>query len=468
MTDTRPTPASAPASGSSPALGAPDTGALLDLARILMERARKAGADQCEAAVSESRSVEAGVREGALETVERSETRDAGLRVIIGKRQAGVAFSDLSEAGLAMAVERAIAMAKAAPEDSYCGLVEPEHLARSLPEIALYEAATIGEAELEAAALAMEEAALKVPGVSTTSSSGASIGAGGSAFVTSNGFERARRGSRCGLGVAAIAKNGSGMERDYDTHSARRLSSLKSPQELGTNAGERAVARLGGDKLSSGKMAVVFDKRVSTTFISSLLGAISGPAIARGTSFLRESLGEKIFAAGVDIIEDPLRDWSFGARAADGEGVACRPQALVEDGVLTTFLMNAASARQLNMDLTGHAARRLGGPPGVSAANVHLQPGEASQDDLLAEAGEGLLVTEMFGPSLNANTGDWSVGVAGFRITGGKRAGPVSEVTVAGNLKDIFSRLIPGADLELDHAINAPSILVEGLSVGGR
>lgn len=461
MTDTKTAPAS-------PALGAPDDAALLDLARTLVERARKAGADACEAAISESRAVEAGVREGALETVERSESRDAGLRVIIGKRQAGVAFSDLSDAGQAMAVERAVAMAKAAPEDPYCGLVKPDRLAKTFPDIQLYEAATIGEAELEEAALAMEAAAQKVPGVAMVASAGASIGASGSAFVTSHGFERARRGSRCGLGVAAIAKNAAGMERDYDSHSARRLSSLKSTQYLGTSAGERAVARLGGEKLGSGKMSVVFDTRVSSVFLSSLLSAISGPAIARGTSFLREDLGKKVFADGVDIIEDPLRDWSFGARAADGEGVACKPRALVEDGVLTTFLMNAASARQLNMELTGHAARRLGGPPGVSAANVHLQPGEASHDELLAEAGEGLLVTEMFGPSLNANTGDWSVGVAGFKIAGGKRAGPVSEVTVAGNLKEMFARLVPGSDLEFEHAVNAPSILVEGLSVGGR
>ncbi|MFP4519675.1 MAG: TldD/PmbA family protein, partial [Oceanicaulis sp.] len=400
--------------------------------------------------------------------VERSESRDAGLRVIIGKRQAGVAFSDLSEAGQAMAVERAVAMARAAPEDPFCGLVEREHLAGRLPEIQLYEAAMIGEAELEEAALAMEAAALKVPGVTMINSSGASIAASGSAFVTSHGFERARRGSRCGLGVAAIARGEAGMERDYDTHSARRLSSLKTPEALGTSAGERAVARLGGEKLGSGKMAVVFDKRISPTLVSSLLGAISGPAIAGGTSFLRDALGERVFSEGVDIVEDPLRDWSFGARAVDGEGVACKPCALIEDGVLTTFLMNAASARQLNAELTGHAARRLGGPPGVSAANVHLQPGEASHDDLLAEAGDGLLVTEMFGPSLNANTGDWSVGVAGFRIAGGKRAGPVSEVTVAGNLKDMFARLVPGSDLEFEHAVNAPSVLVEGLSVGGR
>ncbi|XBQ16385.1 MAG: TldD/PmbA family protein [Oceanicaulis sp.] len=458
MTETRP----------SPVLGAPDTAALLDLARTLVDAAMKAGADQAEAAVSESRSVEAGVREHSLETVERSESKDAGLRVLIGKRQAGVAFSDLSQAGCALAVERAIAMAKAAPEDPYCGLVEPERLARKLPAILLYEPPAIDEQGLEAAALELEAAALAVPGVETVSSAGASAGVSASSFVTSTGFERARLGSRCGLGVAAIAKLNGAMERDYDSHSARRLGDLKAASILGTSAGERAVARLGSEKLPSGKMAVVFDKRVATTFISSMLGAISGPAIARGTSFLRDRLGEKVFAEGVDIVEDPLRDWSFGARAADGEGIACRPRALIEDGMLTTFLMNAASARQLGMELTGHAARRLGGPPGVSAANVHLQPGEASFDDLLAEAGEGLLVTEMFGPSLNANTGDWSVGVAGFRIAGGKRAGPVSEVTVAGNLKDMFARLVPGSDLEFEHATNSPSVLVEGLSVGGR
>ncbi|CAN0177691.1 unnamed protein product, partial [Chrysoparadoxa australica] len=234
------------------------------------------------------------------------------------------------------------------------------------------------------------------------------------------------------------------------------------------SAGERAVARLGSDKLSTGKMPVIFDKRVSTTFISSLLGAISGPAIARGTSFLRDKMGERIFAEGIDIIEDPLRDWSFGARATDGEGLACRPRAIIEDGVLTTWLLNASSARQLGLELTGHASRNLGGPPGVGASNVHLADGELDQAGLMKEAGEGLLITEMFGPSLNANTGDWSVGVAGYRIAGGERAGPVSEVTVAGNLLDFFARMVPGSDLEFDSAINAPSILIDGVSVGGR
>ncbi len=381
--------------------------------------AKRAGAQEAEAVLSESRAIEAGAREGKLETVERSETRDAGLRVLIGKRQAGVAFSDLSEAGMSLAVERAVAMAKAAPEDPYCGLVEPDKLARKIPEIATYEATDFTPEQLEAAALEMEAAALSVKGVAMTSGCGASAGVGGSAFVTSTGFERARLGSRCGLGVAAIARDANGaMERDYDSHAARRRSDLKTAQEIGLSAGERAVSRVGAEKLATGKMPVVFDKRVSTTFISSLLGAISGPAIARGTSFLRDKMGERLFSEGVDIIEDPLRDWSFGARAVDAEGIACKPRALIEDGVLTTWLLNASSARQLGLELTGHAARNLGGAPGVGASNVHLTPGELDRDGLIAEAGEGVLVSEMFGPSLNANTGDWSVGVAGYAIKG--------------------------------------------------
>ena len=451
-----------------PALSAPDAEPLLEVSRRLVERALQAGADQAEAGVSESRSVEAGVRDGALETVERSETRDGGLRVLIGKRQAGVAFSDLSEAGLELAVERAVAMAKAAPEDPYCGLVEADRLAASLPDIASYAPLELDEAALEASALEMEAAALAVDTVETTAGCGASGQTSASVFVTSTGFERTKLGSRCGLGAAAVARADAGMERDYDTHSARRLTDLKTPEEIGRSAGERAAARLGSEKLESGKMAVVFDKRTATTFLSSFLSAISGPAIARGTSFLREKMGEKIFADGIDIIEDPLRDWSFGARAADGEGVACKPRALIEDGVLTTWLLNASSARQLGLDLTGHASRNLGGPPGVTASNVHFAPGDLDQAGLLREAGDGLLVTEMFGPSLNANTGDWSVGVAGFAIRNGERAGPVSEVTVAGDLNDFFARLLPGSDLEFDGAVNAPSLLIDEVSVGGR
>lgn len=445
-----------------------DPDALTEIAEDLVRRALKAGADAAEAGMVEGRSLEASIRNGALEELERSESRDAGLRVFIGKKQAGVAFSDLSETGRQLAIERAVAMARVAPEDAYCGLVDPSELARTLPEIPLYEDMEWDPAVLENLGLAMEEAALKVEHVETIASAGASFGAGAVALVTSNGFSAARMNSSCGLGIAPIAKRDGVMERDFKGHSARRFGDLKSAEEIGRIAGERAAARLGSTKMASGKMPVLFDARVATTFVSSFLGAISGPAIARGTSFLRGKMGERIFAEGIDIIEDPLKPWGHGSRAFDGEGVPVKARALIEDGVLTTWLLNASSARQLGLALTGHASQGLGSPPGIRTSNVHLAPGERSREELVADAGNALLVTEMFGPSLNENTGDWSVGVAGFAIENGVIAYPVSEMTVAGNLLDIFARLEPGSDLEFDHATNSPSVLVDDLSVGGR
>ena len=460
MTDTAPAPAE-PRS-------AIDPEALVGMADDLVRRAMKAGADAAEAGLVEGRALEASIRNGALEDLERSESRDAGLRVFVGKRQAGVAFSDLSEAGRTLAVERALAMARVAPEDRYCGLVEPGELARSIPDIPLYEDRDWDPDVLERLGLAMEEAALKVEHVETIASAGASFGAGAVALVTSNGFSAGRRSSSCSLGIAPLAKRDGQMERDFKGHSSRRFEDLKSPEEIGRIAGERAAARLGSTKMASGKMPVVFDERIATTFVSSFLGAISGPAIARGTSFLRGKMGERVFAEGIDIIEDPLKPWGHGSRAFDGEGVPVRARALVEDGVVTTWLLNASSARQLGLPLTGHASQGLGSPPGIRTSNVHLAPGERTRQELIADAGNGLLVTEMFGPSLNENTGDWSVGVAGFAIENGKIAHPVSEMTVAGNLLDMFARLEPGSDLEFEHATNAPSVLVDALSVGGR
>ena len=452
MTDKAPQTAASPASG-------PDTATLLPLAESLLKRAMAAGADAAEVILGEARSLEVSVREGALEDVERSEGRSAGLRVFIGKRMAGTSFSDLTDEGASLAVERAIAMARVAPEDPYCGLVDREQLARSIPHIDLYEDMDWDAATLEAEALAMEDAARAVDGVAMVSSSGASLSSSAAVMLTSTGFIGAKRGSMASRGIAAIAKSG-------DTMRQRAL--LRSAQELGRSAGERAVARLGAEKMKSGKMPVVFDERVSTGFLGALLGAISGPSIARGTSFLREKNGERIFAEGIDIVEDPLKPWGHGSRAFDGEGVATRPRAIIEDGVLTGWLLNAASARQLALPLTGHASADPGGPPGVSVSNLHLVPGERSRAELIADAGNGLLVTEMFGASLNSNTGDWSVGVAGHRIENGQIAGAISESTVAGNMLDIFARLQPGSDLEFSGRINAPSVLVDALSVGGR
>jgi len=447
---------------------APDPARLADIAQDLIQRARAAGADAADASLSESRSLEASVRDGALEEVERSESLDAGLRVLVGQRQAGVAFSDLSDAGRALAVERAVAMAKAAPEDPYAGLLDPDALIRRIPEIELYDAPDWDPQGLEETALALETAARQLPEIVQIAGCGASVGVRASAIAATNGFAGARLASTRSLGVAPVARRGESMERDYEGDSARRRSDLKSPEEIGRIAAERAVARLGADKLSSGKRPVLFDRRVASTFLSSLIGAISGPAVARGVSFLRDKLGERVFSEGLDIIEDPLMAWGHGSRGFDGEGAATRPRALVEDGVLTTWLLNAASARQLGMETTGHASARMGGAPGVSTSNVHLPAGETTRAGFIESMKDGVIVMEMFGPSLNSNTGDWSVGVAGFAVANGEIAKPVSEITVAGNLLDIFARLEPADDLEFRGSTNAPSVYVDALTIGGR
>ncbi len=447
---------------------APDPVRLADIADDLVKRALAAGADAADASLSESRALEASVRDGALEEIERSESIDAGLRVLVGKRQAGVAFSDLSEDGRRLAVERAVAMAKAAPEDPYAGLLDSGELARSIPEIEMYDAPDWDAVALEETALKLEAAARSLPEIVQIAGCGASVGARAGALVASNGFVGTRLSSSRGLGVAPVAKRGDFMERDYESDSKRRLSDLKSPEEIGRIAAERAVARLGSEKIASGKRPVLFDKRVAGTFIGSLLGAISGPSVARGVSFLRDKLGERIFSEGIDVIEDPLRAWGQASRAHDGEGAPVRPAALIEDGVLTTWLLNAASARQLGLETTGHASARLGGAPGVSTSNVHLAPGETAREDFVKSMADGVIVMEMFGPSLNANTGDWSVGVAGFHVVGGEIAGPTSEITVAGNLLDIYARLEPADDLEFRGSTNAPSVFVDGLTIGGR
>lgn len=445
----------------------PDPDALEALAQDLMARALKAGADAAEAAIVESRSLELSVRDGKLEDVERSESRDAGIRVFAGKRQAGVTFSDLSTDGSQAAIERAVAMAKAAPEDPYAGLADPDQLATDYPALDLYEANNWTPETLEKLACGIETAARAVPGVTMTESAFASTGEGAVGAASSNGFSGAWRKSSCGYGISVIAARDGAMERDYAMTSARRIADLRDLAEVGTEAGERTVARLGPQRLKSGPRPVIFDRRVSTAFLSALCGAISGPAVARGVSFLRDKMDKPVFANGITVIDDPHRPWGFGSQPFDGEGVATTKRAIIEDGRLTAWFLNCAAARQLGLEPNGFASRSLGGPPGAGPSNLHMEPGQTTRADMIAGIDEGLLVTEMFGPSLNANTGSWSVGVSGFRIAKGVIDHPVSEITVAGDLNAIFARLQPADDLLFRGSINAPSLFVDGLSVGG-
>lgn len=449
------------------AQSAPDSARLQEIAGDLIQRAIKAGADAAEASVGESRQTELSVRDGNLEDIERSESLDAGVRVFVGQRQAGVAFSDLSDQGRQFTIERAVAMAKAAPEDPYAALADPVRLCQDPPVLNLFEAVEWTPEELEAKAIAVEKAARAIEGVTMTDTAFASYGQGAAAYATTTGFNAGWRKSYFGYGASVIAGKDGAMERDYAATAARRTADLKSIDEIGTEAGERTARRVGPQKIASGTMPVIFDRRVSTAFLSALSGAISGPAVARGVSFLRDRMGEKVFADGITILDDPHRDWGHASCPFDGEGTVNQAREIISDGRLTSWFLNSSAARQLDLEPTGHARRNMGGPPGAGPTNLHLAAGTASRDDLISGTGEGLLVTEMFGPSLNANTGDWSVGVSGYRITGGKIDHPVSEVTVAGNLIDIFAKLVPASDLEFRGAVNAPSVCVDAISVGG-
>ncbi|GAA0653221.1 TldD/PmbA family protein [Brevundimonas lenta] len=447
----------------------PRDAASADILPALVAAALKAGADAAEAVSSERASLSVGVRNGALEDVEREESRDLGLRVFIGKRQATVSASDLSEATRSRLVERAVAMARLAPEDPYAGLAPQDRLAHGpFADLDLFDPSERSAAELEAASAEAEAAALAVDGVAKSEGGHASHSTSRWRLVTSHGFDGAYHGSAFSLGVGVIAEQDGVMERGGEHRATRHLSDLPSAESIGAFAGRRAVARTGARKIASTTAPVIFENRVATQVLSPLLGAVSGPSIARGTSFLKDRLGQPVLPKGVSLIDDPFRPRGLGSTPFDDEGVAVTRQAIVDDGVLTTWLLNSPAAAQLGLASTGHASRGLAGPPGVSTHNLHLEPGEQDLDGLMAEAGTGLLITSMFGPSLNANNGDWSAGVSGFWFENGVIAWPVSEITVAGALKDLWARMVPGSDLEFRGSFNSPSLLFDAVAIAGK
>jgi PmbA protein len=427
------------------------------------------GADAAEAVGAERSALSVGVRLGALEEVEREEARDLGLRVFVGRRQAVVSGSDLSPPARAKLVERAIAMARLAPEDPYAGLAPEDRLAKGpFPDLDLYDPTERSPEALEAMAREAEEVARAVPGVSNSEGGGASWSTSAWTHVTSHGFEGSHRGSAFSLSASVIAGEGSGMERGGEWRTTRHAADLPAAQGIGEEAGRRAVSRLNPRRIDSQTAPVIFENRTAMSLISPLIGAISGPAVARGVSFLKDKLGQPVFAPGVRLYEAPHRVRGLGSVPVDDEGVATVERDLIADGRLTTWLLNIASAKQLGLETTGHASRGLAGPPGVSPHNLTLAPGSETPAAMMRSAGSGLLITSMFGPSLNSNNGDWSAGVAGFWFEKGEIAYPVNEITVAGNLVDIYARLVPANDLEIRGSSNAPSLLVDGMAIAGR
>ncbi|HEY2709287.1 MAG TPA: TldD/PmbA family protein [Caulobacteraceae bacterium] len=440
-----------------------------NLLQDVVAKARAAGADAAEAVFAERQSLSVTVRLGELEEVEREESRDLGLRVFVGKRQATVSGSDVSAEGRAKLIERVVAMAKLAPEEPYAGLAPVERLARGpMPDLDLFDDSEPDAEALEAMALTAEDACRAIPGVSNSDSSSASWSTGAWRLVTSTGFYGEHRASSFGLGTGAIAGEGVSMERSGEGRQTRWRADLPDAAEIGAVAGRRAVARLGARKIASTKAPVIFENRIAASTLGPLIGAISGPSVARGVSFLKSKLGEQVFSKAVTLTDDPHRMRGLGSSPFDDEGVANKTTNLIDAGILTTWLLNSATARQLGLETTGHASRGLAGPPGVSTSNLTLQPGELDQAGLMREAGAGLLVTNLFGPSLNANTGDWSVGCSGFWFEDGEIAYPVSEITVAGNLLDVYGRVVPGSDLEFRGSANSPSLLIDALAIAGK
>lgn len=440
---------------------------LTTLIDMLLDRARKAGADAADGIVAGGFSQSASVRLGQVEAIERSEDHEIGLRVFVGKRNASISSTRLDEDSITMLAERAVAMARLAPEDPFAGLAEKDQLATSWPEIDMCDESDISSDQLKAEALEAEDTARAVAGISNSEGGSASNGIADVLLATSNGFSGRYRRSSHGISVMVLAEKDGVMERDYDYTAAVYREDLKSPAEIGQSAAERTLQRIGATRPPTGSFPVIYDRRVSRSIASHIGAAINGSSIARGTSFLKDSMGEQIAHASVTLVDDPLRARRLGSSPFDGEGLARQRRVLVENGVLQGWLLDLASARQLGLEPTGNAGRGVGSPPSPGTSNWMMDAGSVSRDDLIAGVEEGFLVTEMIGSTVSLITGDYSRGAAGFWIKNGKLSHPVTEATIAGNLKDMLMHITPADDLDLTQSTVAPSLRIDGMTVAG-
>lgn len=440
----------------------------LDLLDDMLARAKRAGADAADAVFVSSASLSVAQRMGRSEGIERSESGDLGLRVFIGKHQAMASSTDLSPAGLTRLAEQVLAMARAAPDDPWSGLADAAALATTVPDLDIAEAGEPTPEHLLELAAAAEDAARAVKGVTNSEGGEAGWSRREISLAASNGFRGAYAVTSHGLSASVIAGSGTAMERDYDYSSATHAADLLDAATIGRCAGERAVRRLNPRKAATARVPVVFENRLAGRLLSALAGAISGPSIARGTSFLKTALGTEVFAPAITIIDDPHRRRGLRSKPFDGEGVANGRCAIIDKGVLTSWLLDSTSARQLGLATTGHAARGTSSPPSPSPTNFYMEAGTQSFDDLIGDIKQGLLVTDLMGMGVNGVTGDYSQGAAGFWIENGVLAYPVSEITIASNLKDMYRALTAGSDLVFRSGMDAPSLRIEGMTVAGK
>ncbi|MEZ5802179.1 MAG: TldD/PmbA family protein [Rhizobiaceae bacterium] len=442
-----------------------DSTRLTDRVAALVEAARKAGADAADAVAVRGRSSSVTVRQGKVEKTEASESDDMSLRVFVGKRVASVSATAASDPKVL--AERAVAMAKVAPEDPYQGLADPALLVKEPKDLDLFDPAEIGAERMKADALAMEEAALAVPGVTNSSGSSASAGFGGLVLATSTGFVAQYVASRFSRSVSVIAGEGTGMERDYEYSSRLHFADLDAPAGIGRKAGERAVKRLNARKAETGPVTVIFDPRVARGIAGHLAGAINGASVARKTSFLRDMMGKKVASAAITATDESLKLRGQSSRPFDGEGVEGQKLEMVSGGVLNHWFLSTSAALELGLTTNGRGVRAASSVS-PSSTNFAIEPGDTSPEDLIRSLKSGFYVTEVFGQGVNMVTGEYSRGASGFWIENGELAWPVSEVTIASNLKDMFLNLVPASDLDRNYGAAAPTLLVEGMTLAGR
>ena len=438
----------------------------LDRLSDLIHHARAAGADAADAVLVAGTSLSVARRLGKTEHVERSEGQDLGLRVFLGKRAAMVSATNVDPATFADLAERAVAMAKVIPEDPYAGLAETAAPPDS-QNLDMADSTEPSTAELVERAAAAEDAVLATKGVTNTEGADAGYSRGEIYLVTSAGFAGHRAGTSHSISATALVGEGTGMQRDYDYDSKVYLSDLDDPAAVGKSAAKRALARLNPIRPKTAKIPVVYDPRVATSLLGHLTSAINGASVARGTSFLKEKMGQKIFGNGIFVHDDPRRVRGPRSRVFDGEGTPTKARALIEDGVLTTWMLDSRSARQLGLVSTGHASRGTSGPPSPSASNLWLAAGTMSPDDLMADIKLGLYITELIGMGVNGVTGDYSRGAAGFMIRDGKLAEPAAEITVAGHLLEMFANMTPASDLVFRRGTDSPTVRIDGMTMAG-
>ncbi|GAJ94846.1 TldD/PmbA family protein [Agrobacterium sp. SHOUNA12C] len=444
-----------------------DSATLLSRASQLIDFARKAGADAADAVVVRSRSQSVSVRLGKVEGTESSESDDFSLRVFVGNRVASVSANPGFD--LQALAERAVTMATVSPEDPFVCLADETDLAKTYPDLDLFDPTEVSSAELREAALAMEEAALAVPGVSNSSGSGASAGMGGMVLVTSHGFAGHYMGSRFSRSVSVIAGEGTGMERDYDFDSRLYFADLDASEEIGRRAGERVIKRVNPRQVPTGKdVTVVFDPRVARGFVGHIAGAINGASVARKSSFLRDKMGQQVLKAGLSITDDPLIVRGSASRPFDGEGVTGKRLVMIEDGVLKQWFLSTSTAREIGGLKTNGRGARGGTSVSPSSTNLALEPGDISPEELIRNVGNGFYVTELIGQGVNMLTGEYSRGATGFWIENGELTFAVSEVTIASNLKDMFMRVTQANDIDRDFSVAAPTLAIEGMTLAGR